>query len=260
MLQAYPIVGFGDYPAMSMVLQMKGHNGIFPCQMCLIEGLRILGHRSNAHYVPLKRSTHPDIVAKTTRRKVDEYDPANLPLRTPTQFLKHARLVQFAKRDTRAEELSMGCAIKGIPLLSCLPSLFFPTLFPFDFMHLIYENLIKNVVKLWTGTFKDLHHKDQDYYLAPSVWSAIGAATAQSGSTIPSAYKKADHTTADAWSFWALYLGPILLQRWFRNTDYYNHFVELVKLINLCLHFAVTKEHIQRIHIGFQEWVVEYER
>ena len=56
------------------------------------------------------------------------------------------------------------------------------------FMHLIFENLIKNLVLLWMGNFKDLDEGCGDYVLSPWVWEAIGEATAASGSTIPSAY------------------------------------------------------------------------
>ena len=72
---------------------------------------------------------------------------------------------------------------------------------------------------LWTGKFKDLHQGTGDYVLSPQVWEAIGEATAASGSTIPSAYgaqpqnvtQDKSQINADSWSFWAMYLGPVLL-------------------------------------------------
>lgn len=267
-LRAYAVLLFGDYPAVSMVMRMKGHNGIFPCRMCFIEGLLIPGSRSTTHYVPLERSHHPDVVSGNTRQGVPTYDPAHLPLRTHAQFMRQARLVQFAATEAESSRLSKACGIKGIPLLSCLPSLFFPLSFPYDFMHLVYENLIKNLVLFWTGKFKDLDHAGASYVLAPSVWEAIGAATERSGSTIPGAYgarpqnvaESAGQCTADSWSFWALYIGPVLLQRRFTNKDYYKHFVELVKLINICLQFSISQGDIDTLRVGFNNWVVEYER
>ena len=102
---------------------------------------------------------------------------------------------------------------------------FFPVSFPLDFMHLIFENLLKNLVLLWTGNFKDLDEATGDYVLYPQVWEAIGQATAASGSTIPSAYgarpqnvaQDKSQINADSWSFWALYLGPVLLRGWFKS-------------------------------------------
>jgi hypothetical protein len=125
------------------------------------------------------------------------------------------------------EHIVKSTGIKGmiIPLLSYLPSLFFPVSFPFDFMHLIFENLIKNLVLLWTGSFKDLDEGSSDYVLSPRVWEAICEATAASGSTIPSAYGTCPQNVAldksqistDSWSFWTLYLGPVLLHGQFTS-------------------------------------------
>lgn len=55
-------------------------------------------------------------------------------------------------------------------------------------MHLIWENLLKNLVLHWTGEFKGLDDGVESYELEKSVWKAIGEATAHAGSTIPSAY------------------------------------------------------------------------
>ncbi len=52
-LRAYLILVFGDIPAMSMVMWMKGHNGFAPCGMCHIHGVRIPGSHQPTHYVPL---------------------------------------------------------------------------------------------------------------------------------------------------------------------------------------------------------------
>jgi len=40
-LHAYLITAFGDIPAVSMLMNMKGHNGMSPCQMCEIKGIGI---------------------------------------------------------------------------------------------------------------------------------------------------------------------------------------------------------------------------
>ena len=126
----------------------------------------------------------------------------------------------------------------------------------------------KNFVLLWTGKFKDLDQGTGDYVLSPQVWEAIGEATAASGSTIPSSYgpqpqnvaQDKSQINADSWSFWAMYLRLVLLWGHFRIPRYYTHFVNLVKLINSCLQFEITKEEIAQIQMGFQKWVETYER
>ena len=261
---AYLITGFGDIPAIAMLLRMKGHNAVFPCRMCLIKGACVPETRNTTHYVPLNRAHHP-----AAQDEVRVYDPANLPLRTHNEFLVQARNVQFAPTSAEEERRAKACGIKGIPVLSHLPSLFFPKSFPYDFMHLIYENLIPNLILLWTGKFKGLDEGSESYELGPGVWEAIGEATKRSGATIPAAYatarpqnvaEDASACTADSWSFWALYLGPILLKGRFKKGIYYTHFVQLIKLLRLCLQFEITREELSEIRRGFCDWVKTFER
>jgi Transposase family tnp2 len=268
-LHAYLIVAFGDIPAISMIMRMKGHNAIFPCRMCSIKGVRVPDTRNTTHYVPLYRANHPVVEGAADNVEIPVYDLANLPLRTHNEFLEQARHVQFATTSAEEERRAKACGIKGIPVLSHLPTLFFLSSFPFDFMHLIYENLLPNLILLWTGKFKGLDEGRESYQLGPGVWEAIGEATKASGSTIPAAYatarpqnvaEDAYACTADSWSFWALYLGPVLLKGRFRKDIYYKHFVDLIKLLRLCLQFEITKEECSEIREGFRKWVQTYER
>jgi hypothetical protein len=228
--------------------------------------LRVPGTRATTHYVPLDQAPHPDVKQDVNRIQI--YDPRNLPLRTHTSFLAQAAEVDAAVNNVNADHLAKTYGIKGRPLLSFLDSLSFPCCFPYDFMHLIYENLIKNLVLLWTGEFKGLDEGNESYKLTRTVWEAIGEGTAASGSTIPSAYgsrvpniaQDKSGCTADMWSFWALYIGPILLRNRFQNAKYYKHFVKLVTLLNLCLQFEISSEEIEKIRDGFIKWVREYEK
>ncbi|KAF7329188.1 hypothetical protein MKEN_00179400 [Mycena kentingensis (nom. inval.)] len=212
------------------------------------------------------RATHPQVHANPSL--VPKYDPADLPIRTHREFLAKGAEVQNAVNATTADRLAKESGIKGIPVLSHLSSLFFPLSFPYDFMHLIYENVLKNLILLWTGDFKGLNEGTGAYKLEPTVWEAIGAATAASGSIIPSDYCSrpqnvaADRTmcSAETWSFWMLYLGPVLLQNQFRNRAYFDHFVDLVKLVNLCLQFEYSPTDINNIRAGFIAWVEKFER
>lgn len=266
MLQAFLIFCFGDIPAMSMLMRMTGHNGYCPCRMCAITGLRIPDGPGTTHYVPLERSTHPVTIANPTL--IQQYEPLHLPLRTHAQFIKQAQEVDATITNVAAANLSKQYGIKGVPILSQLHSLQFPISFPYDFMHLIWENLLKNLVHLWTGEFKGLDEGYEEYQLLPGIWKAIGAATAAAGATIPSAYgvRVPDisgdgvYITAEMWSFWGLYLGPALLRRRFRKQKYYDHFVQLVILLNICLQFEIKDNEIDKLEKGFAQWVQEYEK
>jgi hypothetical protein len=261
-LRAYLIVVFGDIPAVSMMMRVKGQNGFSPCRMCKIKG--VLGGKT--YYIPLERSQHPSVLRD--KDAIKKYDPASLPLRTHEDFIAQAREVQFANTGTAAEQLSMRYGINGMSIFFNLSSLSFPKSFPYDFMHLLYENVFDNLILLWTGAFKGLDTGSGDYELGPDVWEAIGEATAASGSTIPSAFgarppniaKDKKAKTAETKSFWLLYLGPVLLRRRFTRPIYYTHFVELIKLVTLCLQFEISRDELKTIRTGFQTWVTEYER
>jgi hypothetical protein len=64
-----------------------------------------------------------------------------------------------AKREQRVKKYG----IKGVPVLSSISSISFPSSFPFDFMHLIWENLIPNLIEFWTATFKNLDMNAEMY-------------------------------------------------------------------------------------------------
>ena len=218
-LHTFLILVFGDIPAVSMVMQMKGHNGLVPCCMCKITALQTPNSHSPGHYVPLHRARHPTV--KNNNSVTHVYDPANLPLHTHADFLDTAHAVQMAPTIAQSNILAKNTGIKCIPILSYLPSLSFPYSFPYDFMHLIFKKVMKNLILLWTGKFKGLDQGTGQYHLMPKVWKAIGTTNAASASMIPSAFGAQPPNvchdkmacTADTWSFWMLYLGPVLLSK-----------------------------------------------
>ena len=257
-LRAYLITIFGDIPAVSMLLRMKGHNARSPCRLCTIQGIRIPNSRTTTHYVPLCR--------KNLHTGQKYYDPANLPPRTHEQFIAQAHEIQSAETNAQSERLATEYGINGIPLLSVLDSLSLPLSTGYEFMHLVFENLIPNLALLWSGNFKGLDN-NQPFVFNKTVWDAIGAAAAASRSTMPSSYGApvpniaTDRSTfsAETWSQWALFVGPIVLNGRFSDKRYYNHFCDLVGLINLCLKFEFSKEDVSKIREGFIRWVKKYE-
>jgi hypothetical protein len=255
-LRAYLIVVFGDIPAVSLLMRMKGHNGLCPCRMCEIVGVRNPESSNNTHYVPLSRPGH-------------EYDPRSLPLRSHDRFMEQANEVQSETRVTRRKLLEKKYGIKGVPILSRLSSLAFPHSFPFDFMHLIWENLIPNLVLFWTGNFKGLDtDQSQPYVLGEPVWAKIGRFSASASETIPSAFggaipdpaKDRTYFTSSIWSVWTLFVAPTLLRGQFRSESYYKHFCSLVSILNLCLQYEISDDDLNKIESGIVKWVLDYER
>ena len=251
-LHVYLILGFGDYPGIAKLTRMKGHNGLHPCRFCEILGTRAEGGK--VYYVPLYR---PD----------QSIDPANLPMRSHDRFIRQGKEVLEASTTAAAERLAKDSGIKGIPLLSSLNTLNFPLSFAFDFMHLIFENAIPNLVRHYTGTFKDLDSGVEDYELSKEVWFEICKAGSASGDTIPSSFgsrmpnleTERSSMTAEMWGFWCMYLAPILLRNRFSHRRYYDHFLKLVQLIHKCVLFELKRSDVDDIRRGFQDWVLEYE-
>lgn len=256
-LHAYIILAFGDIPAVAKLMQMKGHNGRCPCRMCTITGIRIPFQTKNtALYTPLWRPNGKS------------YNPLNLPLRTHAQFMSHARFVVSSTTDAEEKIRATATGIKGIPVLSLLPSLRFPQSFPFDFMHMVWENVVKTLTKLWCGDYKGIDEGREEYGFSKTVWSAIGQACKDSGDTIPSAFgcrvpniaEDRSNFIAESWSQWCMYLAPALLRKRFEDPIYYRHFTTLVSLLNKCLNRSINFEDVDSLKVGFADWVQEYER
>ncbi|EJF59697.1 hypothetical protein DICSQDRAFT_64556 [Dichomitus squalens LYAD-421 SS1] len=265
-LRVFLLLVFSDIPAISIIMRMKGHNALVPCQMCNIHGIRIPDSRNLIHYVPLDRSHHPDV--RSYPDTVQVYDPLSLPLRSHAQILSQAREVQSALTGAEAERLAKQYGIKGLPLLSALDSLSFPASFPYDFMHLIFENVIKNLMNLWSGNYKDLDDGLENYELKSAIWEDISAASEESGLYIPYVYGlrppnvASDKTswTADTRSFWMQYIGPVLLKGRFAQPKYYEHYLLFVHLVRKCLQWEVSSADVQYIREGFAQWVTTYEQ
>ncbi|KAF8676920.1 Transposase family tnp2 [Rhizoctonia solani] len=264
-LRAYLIAAFGDMPAVAKMMEMKGPNGKLPCRACKIRGVRARhGPHPNTNYIPLSRPF--DDEPHATRR----YDPQNLPLRTHTEYLEEAMWVEEAQNDAEEGRRSLRTGINGLAPLARVPGLSFPVSFPHDFMHLIFENIIPTLFDLWTrsGNFEAFGSGTEEYLLHPDVWTTIAEACPLAGNNIPYTFgcrvpdpkKKRAELTAEARLLLATMLGPVLLRGRFVHQKYYRHFIELVRLINMCIDFEITPNDIVTIREGFAKWVKDYEK
>ena len=252
-LRAYLLLAFSNILAISKLMSMKGHNGYSPCRSCEIKGVKKPG--SKVHYVLLHRVNSP-------------YNPRNLPHRSHQGFIAQAAEVLDTPLDTTLNVLTKEYGIKGLPFMLLLGSINLPRSFPYDFMHLIFENLIPNLICHYTGDYKGLDCGVEDYQLSQSVWDAICEAGTGSGDTIPSCFgaqvpnleSERSNMMAEMWSLWVMYLGLALLKGKFSKPRYYKHFVKLANLIHLCTSFKLNRDKIEKIRTGFIEWVEAYEK
>ncbi|EUC56018.1 transposase family Tnp2 protein, partial [Rhizoctonia solani AG-3 Rhs1AP] len=237
-LHAHILAIFGDIPALTKILEFIGHNGCLPCRFCLMP-------------TPNGFQT----------------DPLDLPLRIHDNCITTGLKVLKAKNETKQKRLATESGIKGVTLFARVPSISVPRSFPVDLMHMIWLNLIPQLIDFWTGNFNDLDNGLEDYQLDVNVWDALCEVCVPSRRTIPTSFgcpvpdpRKRSQFIAETWNVFTTQLGPSILRKRFSDQHYYQHFVRLVKLLRLVVSFDLPRDQIPEIRQGFAEWIQEYEQ
>jgi hypothetical protein len=218
-LHAFIILIFGDIPAVSKLLALKGHNAVMPCRACYIRGVLCQLARNSVYYVPLTAPGH------------EHPFPVALLMRTHASFLFHLTQLEAAGTDAERRTIAKDCGINSRSIFARLGSVDLASSAPYDIMHLLFENLVPNMIKHWTGNFKGFDTGTGDYQLLDNEWAEIGKLTEKAARTIPSAFvgtlpniaNDGNLYKAEAYSFWFQYIAPILLEG--RLSDEYYQFV-----------------------------------
>jgi hypothetical protein len=79
---------------------------------------------------------------------IKDYAGATLPLHSYDEIHAQGKHVNTTLVKSQHKALAKRYGVKGCSILFNLSSLIFPTCFPYDFMHLIWENIIKNLILL----------------------------------------------------------------------------------------------------------------
>ncbi|KAG8693758.1 hypothetical protein FRC11_002690, partial [Ceratobasidium sp. 423] len=211
---------------------------------------------SLVYYVPLTRPGDPPLVIP----------PDQLVMRTHELFLAHYNALEAAPNNTARKRIMQDFGVNSRPVFTRLKSIDLAACAPYDAMHLLFENLVPNMIRLWTGKFKGLDQGTGDYELDPDDWAEIGRLTTQATKTIPSAFvgtlpdiaQDGYLYKAEAYTFWAQYLALILLEGWLAN-PYYEHFLLMCEIIVLALQFELTYDDLDRLQDMTNTWVVQYE-
>ena len=248
-LRAFLLVVFSDFPAVSMLMKMKGVNAISPCRSCKINAVPIPGETKRTYYVP------PSVNLAGLGRSHKE-------------LMAQAALIDKASTIAEAEALSKEFGIKGRSILSEIDALSFPQSFPPDFMHVAWENVTDTLVTLWSGDYKGLDEGNRRYRIDKAAWKEVGVRGAVSSSTIPSTFgpqipnifEKGSYMSADMWSFWVQFLAPVLLRDSFKEPECYEHFLDLVYLFGLCLQREISAAEVDVIRSGFIDWINRFSR
>jgi hypothetical protein len=261
MLRAYLLYELGDMVAINKILGIRGHNAFAPCRSCHIKGHRNATGGDTNYYVPLNA---PRIAGQENRF----WDPAKLPMRSHEDYVDSLKQMANAPNPTAREKIGFDQGLREPPLLRRINSLDFARSVPWDFMHLIMENICPLLVDHWTGKFKHLDAGSGDYEITSDVWDQIGVETAEAVKSIPAAFVRVlpniatdrSSFTAESWCFWFLYLAPALLKGRFQHNKYYQHLCEFVNIIKTCLRFSITHQEIDELQREIFAWVQDYEK
>ena len=263
-LRAYPIINSGDMVAIRYTQCMKGPNAFAPCRVCRIQGCRDVEGQGKHYYVPL---VPPKGTPESSQGS--EWDPYDLPLRTNAEIVEQLTVIRAQPTKKAREWKAMLYGINGDSILFTIPSMSRTMSFPYEAMHLLFENHVPNMVKFWKGTYApNLDEGTEEYVILPHVWETIGKETAAAVSTIPSAFVSAipdiylnSHLyTAEMWCFWIIYIAPHVLKNRFQRPKYYTHMLKLVDIIKTALQFSITRADLAVLRIKIIEYVQTYER
>jgi len=135
-------------------------------------------------------------------------------------------------------------------------------------MHQFLENIVKTLLSLWMGDFKDFNSDGEAYVIPDHIWQQIGDETAAAVKNIPAAFCRVlgnihndrSSFTAESYSFWFIYIAPILLHGRFQHNKYYDHFLNLVKIMKTTLQFSVTHDEVDELEESLICWVMTYEK
>ncbi|GAA6036393.1 hypothetical protein JCM8097_001699 [Rhodosporidiobolus ruineniae] len=248
----------GDMPAMAMVMAMKGHGGICACRDCEMHGLQ----------APNKKYYHPLSSPPNNPAKRPSYTPSTLPLRNDTAWRDKAKEIDEASSaDIGALRTEYG--INQTPLISFVPGIDMVRSFAMELMHLMLENIVKNLIVAWQARGRFKHLPLAPWVVSEPVWRQIDNEVTSSSSLFPSEWGKrmpapfaqSGSMTAEDYSNFLLHVGPVVLEGRLAR-KYLDHFVRLGRIYTLLIDVNSQRTMIApggELEQLINQWVQDYE-
>ncbi|KAF8755894.1 Transposase family tnp2 [Rhizoctonia solani] len=239
-LRVHPTIISGDMQAIKYLMNFKGPNAQVPCRECLIVGCYHQGRKT--YYIPLAE-----------------------PLRADSTSVQ-SRIMETA-RVGLADDLRKKYGICGPSILDRIPSLSRPASYPHEFMHLFLLNHGPALFSLWTNTHSGISDSGREQYLiSHSDLVLIGTETVGATNLIPAKFirpfpniESSRHLyTSELWSFWLIYIGPVVL-RGRLPQKYYSHYLKFVQILKCLLQLENTTRRIKQLKEEVIEYVEEFE-
>jgi len=154
------------------MIKLKGTVGVGtlrPCHQCNVDAIRdtsSVGQRSKTYYVPL---TIPG----------EEHHLADIlsNLCTHKEFEKAYHRLDMSGNEAERKRIQRETGIGHVSVFSLLPYFDMARSVPHGFMHMVYINQFKVLIKLWHGEFKGLDSGTGHYTIPHLIWKTISIET-----------------------------------------------------------------------------------
>ncbi|KAI5819969.1 hypothetical protein BZA77DRAFT_240788, partial [Pyronema omphalodes] len=140
-MRAFITVVGCDMVGRAKVMNTLGNRAYSYCEYCKIRGIWNRGV-----YCPCDLPVDGPFIHDSEEQDTDR---RSLPLRTHSEFCDIAQHIT----RTMCRECPKKHGIRGAAIISRLPSIEFPTSFPPDLMHLMYENIVPALFRHYRGVF-----------------------------------------------------------------------------------------------------------
>jgi hypothetical protein len=134
-------------------------------------------------------------------------------------------------------------------------------------MHLVYEDVVPNMLKIWEGKFKRFDDRGADYQISSAEMEELAENLVKSGRIIPSTVvgfienivTRRSYWTANHWRLFTEHLGPIVL-RGRLPAENYEHFLELSDLMRSFRSVSIPRDGLGELERRLFAWVEKFER
>ncbi|KAI0628285.1 hypothetical protein C8Q77DRAFT_1068240 [Trametes polyzona] len=100
------------------------------------------------------------------------------------------------------------------------------------------------------GRFRPELDAGRSYVISEAVWMCIAQETTDAAR---------DQFSAEHWSFWFIYVAPIVLHDRFMDDKYYTHMCDLADIMKVTLQYEVTRTELEDLRLKIISWVRRYE-
>jgi len=209
---------------------MKGSNGRQPSRFQDFHGVWVEG--SNHYYFPDKDPSSKS----ASRAKIFDIKDYNKNRRTASSRTEAVDIIEAARLQNRSktfvERLMRDSGCKGYSLMACpspadkaaYPHMSYlwdigPSSAPYDVMHLVLQNNVSNLWRLFSGVWKDSNKAPHKWAMTESVADLVGAEIAAARATVPLFQARGLRNVkthyksykAVEWMFFVLSTGPAAL-------------------------------------------------